>query len=448
MALSDISELPETCVVVLSVRASAGAATASFLTSSEREEEVGRLQLAAGSSPVKERQSFLLTKRARLGASAVTLQDHCGRFVGPNHIDAGGPAEADRWVARRYRTAGAHGGVPEAGWEMLSVAVDSRRAADGLADTLAITLLQRGGRSLLGHRAWSLALAAPPVLNLRALRTEGGLAAAAAAPRFDSLGPAARQLVRQVLRAQRDVGAFLVVGHGLSRDLFAACQMAAGSYSWRPNEHAEGSSERDAAFKLNLGLVADQRDRAPPTRRDYNSNNELERMGGGLGPHEWAALALEYFDAAKVLADGLLHILALAAESTDGRPRLWRGAWDDGERFCALRALVYDPGPVRDVTTARHTDATWVTVLDQDCTGGLQVLRPRRAVPGEDEAEDWLDAAAGVAGALIVNTGNILAGREPLFPAVCHRVVRPEGCATRLSLPFFYDRNGGMTGYC
>ena len=267
MALSDISELPETCVVVLSVRASAGAATASFLTSSEREEEVGRLQLAAGSSPVKERQSFLLTKRARLGASAVTLQDHCGRFVGPNHIDAGGPAEADRWVARRYRTAGAHGGVPEAGWEMLSVAVDSRRAADGLADTLAITLLQRGGRSLLGHRAWSLALAAPPVLNLRALRTEGGLAAAAAAPRFDSLGPAARQLVRQVLRAQRDVGAFLVVGHGLSRDLFAACQMAAGSYSWRPNEHAEGSSERDAAFKLNLGLVADQRDRAPPTRR-------------------------------------------------------------------------------------------------------------------------------------------------------------------------------------
>jgi hypothetical protein len=55
--------------------------------------------------------------------------------------------------------------------------------------------------------------------------------------------------VQQVLRAQHDVGTFFVTGHGLNRDLFAACQMAAGRFSWCPNELVEGP-ERGAAFKL------------------------------------------------------------------------------------------------------------------------------------------------------------------------------------------------------
>ena len=382
-------------------------------------------------------QHFLLT---RLAPGLITLQDWCGRYLGPGTEGAPGEARAEDWVSRRYRTA------PAGGWEVLTAKAASFRDSDGLVATLAIA--SPGGLSLLGRAAWGIALAAPPVLLLRALHAEGGLAAAAAAPDASSLGPAAYALVRQVLRAQRDVGAFQVSGHGLCRDLLASCQLAAGRFSWRPSQHPEGSQERDGAFKLNVALVEDHRGH-PPARRHYSHGNQLERMAGaGLAPGQWAALSLEYFEACKALADGLLHLLALAAQSVDGVPRAWRGAWDDSQRYCALRALAYDPGPWGDVVTARHTDATWVTVLDQDCTGGLQVLAPRQGLLEGVEGELWLEAAASVAGALLVNTGNVLKGREPLFHAVCHRVLRSEGHATRVSLPFFYDRAGGETGGC
>ena len=430
-----MDEFPESCAVFLWAHA-AGSATHEYLTSSSREDAEGRLTLSQHAPGFQQR--FLLTKLA--SGAAVTLQDWCGRYVGPSEE---GAAAAGAWVARRYRTA------PAKGWEELSAAVASLRGEDGLIATLA--LASPFGQPLLaqhqqGCAAWGIVLAAPPVLGLRGLQAEGGLAAlAAAAPEASALGPAAQALVRQVLRAQRDVGGFFVVGHGLCRDLMTACQMAAGHFSWRPSEHAEGAQGRDEAFKLNLALVTDQRDRAPPARRHYSQGHDLERKGGaGLTPGQWAALALEYFDACKALSDGLLHLLALAAQSVDGVPRAWRGAWDDTQRFCALRVLVYDPGPVGDVITARHTDATWVTVLYQDTVGGLQLLAPWRS--GEEAGQVWLEGAAPVAGALLVNTGNVL--QEPLFHAACHRVVRAEGCATRLSLPFFYDRNGGATGGC
>jgi isopenicillin N synthase-like dioxygenase len=110
--------------------------------------------------------------------------------------------------------------------------------------------------------------------------------------------------------------------------------------------------------------------------------------------------------------------------------------------------LIYRPGPEGTVTTSKHTDATWLTLLVQDSTGGLHVRR-------NDRTAEW-QAVAPLEGAVLVNTGNVLeqetrsAPGVSFFPSVCHYVKRVKGAAsaTRISLPFFYDREGGRTGGC
>ena len=175
----------------------------------------------------------------------------------------------------------------------------------------------------------------------------------------------------------------------------------------------------------------------------------------GMDQAVFRATARNYFDDAEALSNGLLHALATAQELVEG-PTCWRGAWRDEFRYCGLRVLAYHPGPQVDTqgneihTTARHTDATWLTLLMNDDRGGLHI------------ATSTGDVAVNppVAGALLVNTGNVMAKASGgFFKAVCHWVLRTDRTEsqTRVSMPFFYDRsddsqttsfwNGG-TGGC
>ena len=165
-------------------------------------------------------------------------------------------------------------------------------------------------------------------------------------------------------------------------------------------------------------------------------------------------LVEKYLYAITKLADGILYGLSFAqqvVEPDKGRPD-WCSQFGDSQRFLGLRCLVYPPGPLVDekgekvVTTVRHTDATWVTLVQQNEVCGLQFFS---SVIG-----GWVDLHP-VSGAFIVNTGNVLARNSisskdgnPLFPAVCHRVIRDSNRRTRISMPFFYDRNGEKTGGC
>jgi len=166
----------------------------------------------------------------------------------------------------------------------------------------------------------------------------------------------------------------------------------------------------------------------------------------------WGELVSETFSALERLADVLLHCLALGQELVTGDANVeWRDVWGDTGRFVGLRTLVYHPGPTHKAdgskvrTTARHTDATWLTILHNDNIGGLMVL--------PTALDRWVEARATVQGALLVNTGNVMGrateglGREgqPLYPAVCHFVERTSASEkmTRVSMPFFYDRLGG-----
>jgi hypothetical protein len=170
-----------------------------------------------------------------------------------------------------------------------------------------------------------------------------------------------------------------------------------------------------------------------------------------IDPDRHLAMVTAYFAAAEELSNGLLHAIA-AAQVFAGRaastpnPQLvataarYRGTWRDEYAYIGLRVLAYHPGPTRleggrrVLTTGRHTDATWLTLLWNDEIAGLEIGTPQL---GD------IQLTPPAQGALLVNTGNVMAkASESFFNSVCHWVKRTAATETetRVSMPFFYDR--------
>jgi hypothetical protein len=162
-----------------------------------------------------------------------------------------------------------------------------------------------------------------------------------------------------------------------------------------------------------------------------------------------ASVAVEYASGAKMLMQLLLHAMALS--QTIHRPDLaedpkwwrWRALppddiYPEGAHM-ALRLLVYPPVPTGTPMMPPHRDATWITLLAQDCEGGLFVAKET----GSADVQAF--EAVPVAGAILVNTGMALQEFSGgAFRATCHWVVGPrlgpnECGRTRVSMPFFYD---------
>ena len=85
-------------------------------------------------------------------------------------------------------------------------------------------------------------------------------------------------------------------------------------------------------------------------------------------------------------------------------------------------------GGARRPGVAAHVDFSWVTLLLQDATGGLEVCTP---------AGEWMEAPF-ISGTLLVNLGEILQfATGGLYQATPHRVTTAE--RDRISLPFFLN---------
>jgi len=144
------------------------------------------------------------------------------------------------------------------------------------------------------------------------------------------------------------------------------------------------------------------------------------------------------------LSELILHLLALGQQFflQSSLPPKWRKQFTIN-RVLNLMCLVYHPGPrIQDfLTTAQHTDATWITLLVQNKLGGLQL---------KNQEGKWINASP-VENGIIVNTGNVLFKQsDEFFKAVCHRVIRTKTSSrtTRMSMPFFYNLEGSQTGGC
>lgn len=392
-------------------------------------------------------ESFRLSWRE---GGTVTLQNCGGRFLSPTHDGA-------NWT---FRDLAPDGGwehltlVPQAyehglptifivGCQVLNMFLGSSGGSDGISD--------HGEVPILGVRCdaseafrWRISLVGVPLLNLGMFGGLEQLSILRSCQTISAGPPGSDMFVRLLLRAMTEAGSFYLIGaNAPGGKLFSALQAGVGHVPWRDDA---ASTDADRKTHSMLMEVCDTPGGVAIALLGC-------KLSAALPQVVWEKLVVSAFDDDSALCEMLLHALALAQQLAypDEPPPRWRGAWSDGNARRALRALVYHPGPLLDtagqelVTTARHTDATWLTLLREDDVGGLFVNPPGLG--------NWVAARPPVTGAVLVNSGNVLATATrradgaSVFGSVCHMVKRVSDTATRVSMPFFYDRIAGASFY-
>jgi isopenicillin N synthase-like dioxygenase len=281
-----------------------------------------------------------------------------------------------------------------------------------------------------------------PVIDLEQL-TEGS---------FDD----ARQLAEEIDWACREVGFFVVVGHGvpeatideLHRQALAFFDLALADrlgvampapgypygYSAMSSEALNrsigGAAAPDAKETFNIGPI----DPPPRPLEEMDDPDERAVYAPNLWPAALPALrpaAEQYYRAMSRLSRHIMEgfALALGVAGDTFEPLIDRHA-------SALRLAHYPPidGAGLDVGHFRagaHTDYGTLTVLWTDGQPGLQVLLPKGG---------WTDVEH-VDGGLLVNLGDLMARwTNDRWRSTMHRVV-PAGAGRRLSIPFFHNAN-------
>ena len=155
-------------------------------------------------------------------------------------------------------------------------------------------------------------------------------------------------------------------------------------------------------------------------REQIHFGREEEALGGLRGPNLWPR---------DLAWKGAVLGLMVELEGV-GRAVLRRlGSFIEGgeEGYLLLKMIHYPPSPGR-AGVAAHVDFSWITLLAQDETGGLEICTP---------TGEWL-AAPFVPGTLVVNLGEILQfATNGYYQATPHRVM--TGSDSRVSLPFFLN---------
>lgn len=216
----------------------------------------------------------------------------------------------------------------------------------------------------------------------------------------------------ELLRAAREFGCFYL-RHSLHQDAVA---LARAFFARREEEKRSLAIAGSPHFR-GYSEMRNERD----WREQIHFGRE-EVSGEGLrGPNLWPG-------------DGAWReaVLAVMGElETVGRAVLERfGPLMPAEEdaYVLLKMIHYYGSREARAGVAAHVDFSWVTLVAQDATGGLEICTPM----GE-----WV-AAPCVEGTLVVNLGEILQyATGGLYQATPHRVMTGE--RSRVSLPFFLN---------
>lgn len=330
--------------------------------------------------------------------------------VGPNETDRrflslSGPLRRFPFIGNGDSTRSAAGGPPES-------TVDGDRSKTGRVDQV-------------------------PVIDVGVLRD-----ASADADALDAC-------VRAIDAACRQVGFFLVVGHGIDPTLLtrldaaaraffalpdavkAEVAMARGGRAWRgwfPAGDELTAGRPDGKEGIYFGTDLGPDDPRVVARLPLHGENLFPAE-----PPELAGLVIEWMTTVTELGQTVLGGMALAL----GLERDWFARHLTADPTVLFRIFRYPSSdvPADGWGVGEHTDYGLITLLAHDGTPGLEV-RPR----GSDE---WVDVPS-VPGAFVVNLGDMCeamtAGRYRSTP---HRVRVPDpGEAPsdgRLSFPLFLD---------
>jgi len=257
--------------------------------------------------------------------------------------------------------------------------------------------------------------------------------------------PGARERLAAELRAALEtIGFFILVEHGVPRDLITRtfdearrfhAQPAAAKLALRMNEHNNGymamgryavwTSEVNANDKPDLN-------EAFFTKRERPGDDPLVKAGRRFaGPNRWPQdlpgfrdTVLAYTDAVDALGRRLMPACAVAL---DLPPDTFDAAFAESQ--FSFRLSHYPPvaAEPNQFGIAPHTDANFLTFLAQTEVPGLQLRLP---------SGDWLDVPY-VPDSFAVNSGNMMTrwtnGR---FKSTPHRALPPVG-RPRYAIPFF-----------
>jgi isopenicillin N synthase-like dioxygenase len=267
------------------------------------------------------------------------------------------------------------------------------------------------------------------------------------------------QVATQLDRACREVGFYIIVGHGVDSSLIEQVDAVSRAFFDLPLDeklkvhigNAPGAvgyaAVGDIALAYTRGQVAppDLNESFQIAKVDMTDDHyfQSEAARGMIPANRWPAqpaalkaLYTEYYLRMGALAADLMRLSALAL----GLPEAY---FDDkiDRHISRLNVRLYPeqktaplPGQLR---AAAHTDYGTVTILKPgDTLGGLQVA---------DRQGNWHDVPA-VPGSFVVNQGDLMARwTNDRWLSTLHRVANPptqaKGGSRRLSIVFFHHPN-------
>ena len=281
-----------------------------------------------------------------------------------------------------------------------------------------------------------------PVVDIEAFATGG-----------DFRSDTARVAARTIDRTCRELGFFLVVGHGVRDSTKRALLDAMEEFFALPTSEKEriaiGQSAHHRGY---VGIEAESLEgelgdgsdiggyRAGDLKEtidsgiEHGSDHPEVRAGTPLhGPNQlpdlpgfrdaWRA----YFDE---ITEAHLRVQRGVALALDLEPTFFEDL--EGETMLHLRMLHYPPSDRLTPSPGQlgcgtHTDYGTVTLLADDGVGGLQV---------QQRSGEWIDAVV-PDGHLVVNLGDLMAiWTNDRYVSNPHRVVNPRG-RDRYSIPLF-----------
>lgn len=247
---------------------------------------------------------------------------------------------------------------------------------------------------------------------------------------------AQRALALQIGRACREVGFFVITGHGVPDALIEATFAESARLFAQPVERKRDLSiDKLGSNRGYVGLGVEALDEKTAADLKEAFNLIWTDRGGTRPDNAWPALdgfesvVQRYFDAVFAVASRLHIAFALDL----GLPGDFFA--DKIDRPLATLRLLHYPARAMaaadgQVGAGTHTDYGNVTLLATDGVAGLQVQR---------RDGGWVDAPA-LPGAFICNIGDcLMRWTNDVYVSTPHRVRQPE--AERYSIAFFLDPN-------
>jgi isopenicillin N synthase-like dioxygenase len=275
-----------------------------------------------------------------------------------------------------------------------------------------------------------------------------------------------RQVARDVDKASREVGFYVVVGHGVDSNLVPRMEAISREFFDQPLDEkmklhvsAHSSSVGYAAvgdnnlsytrgeakpFDLVESLIIAPID--VPDDPYYGTPDALPLFPANqwpTHPAELRAIWSDYYRRMQLLADDLMRLSAVALD-------LPKDYFQDkiDRNVSKLTAKLYPPQKTEplpgQLRSSAHTDFGTVTILKPgDAPGGLQVA---------DAEGNWHDVPM-VPGSFVINLGDLMQRwTNDHWRSALHRVVNPPAAkratSSRLSIVFFHHPNYDVTVSC